>query len=123
MTAEHPQRFERRHHNRVTLKTSVSIASESNFYSGLANDVSEGGLFVATHDVVAIGHAITLEFSFDAGEEPIRVQGEVRWIREFNPSTPDVHPGMGVQFRDLTEQDRGRIQRFVHQRATLLFEE
>lgn len=113
---------ERRAHPRAALKTSVSLCSESNFYTGFMNDISEGGLFVATHQVLQRGSLIDLEFSLPDDQEPIHVQGEVCWVSEYNP-TSDGHPGMGVRFTTIAEADRARIERFVTQRGTLFYDD
>jgi len=113
---------ERRQHTRVELKTAVSLGSESNFYTGFMNDISEGGLFVATHAVLPRGSVIDLEFSLPDEGGPIRVEGEVRWVCEYNPES-DGHAGMGVQFRTVGPAERARIERFVSQRGTLFYED
>ncbi len=117
-----PQTDERRQHPRATLKTEVHLGSESNFYTGFMNDISEGGLFVATHQVMARGTKLMLEFSLPDDESPIRVTGEVRWTREYNPSS-DGAPGLGFQFLDLSASDRARIESFVKLRETLFYDE
>jgi uncharacterized protein (TIGR02266 family) len=111
---------ERRQFQRATLKASVSLTSESNFYTGFMNDISEGGLFVATHNVIPRGSRMEIEFSLPDDDEPIHVLGEVRWVVEYNPLS-DGHPGMGLQFVDLKEKDRVRIEQFVKMRGTLFY--
>ena len=113
---------ERRKYERATLKTFVHLESDSNFYTGLTSDISEGGLFVATHEVLPLGAVVDLEFSFGRDDHEVNVQGEVRWVRDYNPDTPEVRPGMGVKFLNLSCQDRARIKLFVEMRDSLFFE-
>jgi len=113
---------ERRQHYRAALQASVSLSSESNFYTGFTNDISEGGLFVATHNLAPRGTVMELEFSLSDEEEPIVVQAEVRWVCEYSASS-DGHPGMGLQFKNLQEKDRQRIERFVKMRETLFYDD
>jgi len=113
---------ERRAHARATLKTSVHFGSESNFYTGFTQDISAGGLFVATHNVVPMGTVIDLEFSIPDEGPPITVQGEVRWAAEYNPAS-DCSPGLGLRFIDLKEEDRIRIERWVEHRETMFYDE
>ena len=119
-TATHPK--ERRIHSRVALKTEVTWNSESNFYTGFTNDVSSGGIFVATHNIMPRGTVLDLEFSIPDGEGPIRASGEVRWVREYYQYS-DSDPGMGVQFVDLAPEDQARIQAFVRRRETIFFDD
>lgn len=116
------QGSERRAHPRTTLKTSISFGSDSNFYTGFTRDLSEGGVFVATHNILEVGTVIDLEFSIPDNGPPFNVQGEVRWAAEYNESS-DGHPGLGVRFISLSETDRQRIDRFVRVRDSMFFEE
>jgi len=113
----------RRVFQRVSLRTAVGFQSENNFYTGLADNVSEGGLFVATADVKPLGTPVALRFrlAVDAGPA-IVVNGEVRWVREVRLG-PDSPAGMGIRFLDLKDADRRRIEDFAKARAALLYEE
>ena len=92
---------ERREHARARYQVDVTLESESNFYNGFTEDISAGGLFVATYDTKEIGTRLTLEFTLPGRTTPISVHGEVRWLRVLNPATPDVTPGMGVRLATL----------------------
>jgi len=116
------QGVDRRQYQRATLKTAVHMGSESNFYSGFSNDISEGGIFVATHCLMELGRAKGIEFSLPDDNEPVRVQGVVRWVREYLPGS-DGTPGMGFQFIDLRPEDRQRIESFVKMRETLFYDD
>jgi uncharacterized protein (TIGR02266 family) len=121
MTEPSKRGEDRRQFYRATIKTAVHIGSESNFYTGFTDDISEGGLFVATHNLLANLAVVDLEFTLPDEGPPIRVRGEVRWVREYNP-TSDGHPGMGIRFLGLSQEDRDRIEKFVVTiRETLFF--
>ena len=123
MNASEPIRKcqERRVSPRVKFHTQIHLASHSNFYTGLTGDISEGGVFVATHNIVSIGTIVALEFTLSDGQDAITVRGEVRWAAEYSELS-DGHPGVGVKFVDLTEHDRQRIERFVRSRDTMFYE-
>jgi uncharacterized protein (TIGR02266 family) len=123
MAMQEPKRADytdRRVHPRVTLKTAVTLSSESNFYTGFTNDISEGGLFISTYNIQPAGAVLDIEFNLPDSDDPIRVQAVVRWVRE--PSPTIETPGIGVQFVDLTPADRRRIERFVKHRETIFFD-
>jgi uncharacterized protein (TIGR02266 family) len=119
---ERSSRPERRSFARARIVTSVHLASDSNFFAGLSNDISEGGIFVATYSLLRPGTLADLEFTLPDGGEPIRVQGEVRWLREPQVDRT-IMPGMGFRFVNLSESDRLRVERFVSQRETILYED
>ena len=112
----------RRSTQRLGLEVDVGFESDSHFFTGFTQDVSEGGLFVATYDVRDIGTEIAISFTLPDGEL-INCVGVVRWLREYNDTTPDVYPGMGVQFVDFPAKDRQAIESFLAQRPAMFWED
>jgi uncharacterized protein (TIGR02266 family) len=111
---------ERRESTRVKYVTQVHLGSDSNFYTGFSNNVSEGGLFVATHVMPNHGSIVELEFSLPDGGPPIQVEGEVRWTCDV---TASERPGIAFRFRNLKDADRQRIEAFVALRETMFLDE
>ncbi len=111
--------LERRSERRVTLNVGVGFHSENNFYTGFGGDVSEGGLFVATYDLLPIGAKVSLTFWLPDDVE-VTVEGEVAWIRHPQPDRP---PGMGIRFSHLSAEARSAIERFVRRREPLFHDE
>jgi uncharacterized protein (TIGR02266 family) len=90
---------ERRIHERVRLEAEVTGFSESNFFTGFTEDISEGGVFIATHCPPVVG--IRVEVAVKIGEGSAMVlTGEVVWHRG---QGSDIS-GCGVRFIDLTEE-------------------
>ena len=112
--------WEQRRAKRVHLKTPVTVDSASNFYTGFTENISEGGLFVATTKLRKLGERVRLNFALNDGGGPIEAEGIVRWVREANPSN-DVLPGYGVQFVDLTRAAMARINAFIDGERPPLF--
>lgn len=111
----------RRAARRVAVNVDIGFQSDTNFYTGFSEDVSEGGLFVASYDYLSPGAAIAVNFTLPNGHL-VSAGGIVRWIREYNPAEPDMTPGMGVQFADLKGEDRKAIEQFLRLRAPMFFE-
>jgi uncharacterized protein (TIGR02266 family) len=105
---------------RVAMQTQVDLASDSNFFTGFSTNISEGGLFVATVNVLPTGTPVDVSFTLPAGRR-LTVKGEVRWTREINDRTPDVFPGVGVRFTELDPAVVSQIKAFVQQREPLFF--
>ncbi|RJO63135.1 MAG: TIGR02266 family protein [Myxococcales bacterium] len=98
---------------RVNLKVEIGINTETNFYTGFAMNVSTGGLFVATHVPAPVGEQIPLSFILPNADTPIETVAEVRWSREYNPLYPETHPGMGLKFLSLREEDALKINEYI----------
>ncbi len=111
-----------RRHRRVSIAAEVHLHSDTNLYAGITNNLSRGGLFVATSDLLAKGTVLDLEFSIPDGGPPIRTTGVVRWLRE-DLEDIEAPPGMGVQFVELQERSKDRLKRFVELRDTLYYDE
>jgi uncharacterized protein (TIGR02266 family) len=107
-------------HHRVKMQAQVDLGSESNFFTGFSTNISDGGLFIATVNMVPLGTEIDVKFSLPSGEK-IEVKGKVRWLREINDRSPDIFPGLGVQFVDLTPEAQKSIHRFVASREPMFF--
>jgi uncharacterized protein (TIGR02266 family) len=111
-----------REHERFLVDLQVSVLSEHNFYAGLAENISAGGLFIATHQLQKVGSRIELSLRMPESEELFQIVGEVRWVRLYNEHS-DTPPGLGVRFTELPTGAAGAISRFLGQREPLFFDD
>jgi uncharacterized protein (TIGR02266 family) len=111
----------RREHSRFHVDLDVTVGSDHNFYAGFAENLSAGGVFIATHKLKPVGSKIELTINLPDGVQ-LRAEGEVRWIRVFNEQS-DTPPGMGVRFNDLPSASIGLIQGFLSRRDPLFFDD
>jgi uncharacterized protein (TIGR02266 family) len=118
-TATHPQR---RAHPRYRVDLDVSLGSDHNFYAGLAENLSIGGVFVATHLLKPIGEKIDLAIHLPDSEDVLRGLGEVCWIREYIERS-GLPPGMGIRFVGLPRESLDRIEKFLSKREPLFYDE
>ena len=113
----------RRVHPRFEYVVEVTLQSEHNFFTGFTENISEGGVFIATYSLRPIGTLLQFSFTLPDAPEPIEATGEVRWLREHDPVRMDSPPGIGVRFVELSEADKARVQAFVRQRETIFYDE
>lgn len=114
---------DKRQHNRVPLEVDVDFSSESNFYNGFMENISQGGLFVATWELRKLGERVKLKFRLPDSTELIECDGEVRWLREQNQDTPEVPPGLGIRFVDMTPAQQSRVEEFIREREPMFFDD
>jgi uncharacterized protein (TIGR02266 family) len=100
-----PSSAERRRRERHACEFEVEFLSDTHFTTGITQDLSEGGVFVATYQRLPIGTKVELAFELP-GEQRVDVEGEVRWIREERGET---RPGLGIAFRSLSLEALSRI--------------
>jgi len=85
---------------RFNLQVDVSLRSEDNFFQGFSENISEGGVFIATLAPPATGTVVNLTLTV-GDDESVGVQGVVRWIRV---NSDGDATGCGVQFTNLSTQ-------------------
>jgi uncharacterized protein (TIGR02266 family) len=119
-TPERKSRSQHRQTRRVPVCLGVGFESDASLFTGVTADLSEGGVFVATHSLPPIGSEIDLRFSLPAGPE-LRARGVVRWLRD-SSETDSAPPGIGVEFSTLAEQDLSLIRAFIDQCEPTIFE-
>ena len=112
----------RREHERFIVDLQVSVLSEHNLYAGLAENISAGGLFIATHQLQPVGSRIELSLRMPETDGEFHIVGEVRWVRVYNERS-DTPPGFGVRFTELPLGAAAAINRFLAQREPLFFDD
>ena len=116
-------KINRRHEPRVAVQVGITLTSDSNLFVGFSGNISEGGLFVATHELLPIGSKLELEFCLPNDEEPICSRAEVRWHRTVSDPQNGVLPGFGARFIEVTQTDVTRIEDFISGREPLFHPE
>lgn len=107
---------------RASAHVFIDVASEHNFWTGLTMNLSEGGVFVATHHVVPPGSLVSLHLDLPKTERIVAL-GVVCWARPFS-GDDDVPPGLGIQFTRIDAlESLAKIRKFVKNvRTPFLFE-
>ena len=98
---DRPGSAERRQRGRLGCEFEVEFLHDTYLIAGLTQDISEGGVFVATYRTLPLGTQVTLALELPVGR--VEVRGEVRWVRpELEES--EQRPGLGVAFTELTAE-------------------
>lgn len=108
---------DRRGSPRVAIEAEIGLHSETNFYQGFTEDLSDGGLFIATYDVLPVDAKLTVKFSLPDGHQII-ANGRVVWVRDLQEGTG---PGMGIEFEGLRPDDHAAILHFIELRPALFY--
>ena len=114
--------YERRIHRRLPAEIEVTLHSEHNFFTGFTQNISEGGLFIATHQIAPVGTQFRVTFMLQGLVGAVNVLCEVRWIRPYNDDM-DAPPGIGVRFVDLDEDTFLAIRAFILARDPIFYDD
>jgi type IV pilus assembly protein PilZ len=112
---------DRRTHERVLVDIEVDYKADDTFLFAYITDISAMGIFVRTNNPETEGTRLNLCFRVppELGGQMIEVEGVVIWINPFRPDDAARQPGMGIQFVDLTAQQRDVVMRMVRTFAYL----
>lgn len=100
---------ERRRFTRAHLKAQIDWEKDLNEYSGFTENISEGGVFVATPNHLPMGEPVELRVEMQDGST-VTLRARVAWIR---PGTDEEMTGMGLQFVNPPEDLVNRIRNYV----------
>jgi uncharacterized protein (TIGR02266 family) len=107
---------------RVDCRFEVDMHSEHNFFTGFSENLSEGGIFVATYAPRRIGEVLVLELGLPGIDRKLRAVVEVCWLREHSPEV-DTPPGFGAKIMKITDEDKALVEQFVRHRAPLFHDD
>lgn len=104
---------ERRKHLRVPTQILIKYRSADQFFTDYIQNISQGGIFVPTHDPLPEDTRLEIAFALPGCDRLISTQGTVmRSIR--HEGNNHIGPsGMGIQFRALSEADQQLIDTYV----------
>lgn len=108
---------EQREHERVHLAVEVTMESHNNFYTGITDDISEGGVFVATAIPLPVGAVVELDLQLP--ETAVKIKAVVRWQRNVGSSSDDLPAGCGLQWLDISDEAKAIIRTFTVRRETM----
>ncbi|MES1176756.1 MAG: TIGR02266 family protein [Myxococcales bacterium] len=107
--SEQPPVSERRSYERIDVEWSVDCETEQTFLYASITNISEMGIFVATHEPLEVGTRLTLRFAMPGEQAPFILSGQVAWVNPIKLLSDNPNPGMGVRFVDLSSENRERI--------------
>ncbi len=107
--SEQPPVSERRSYERIDVEWSVDCETEETFLYASITNISEMGIFVATHEPLEVGTRLTLRFAMPGEQAPFILFGQVAWVNPIRLLSDNPNPGMGVRFVDLSSENRERI--------------
>jgi uncharacterized protein (TIGR02266 family) len=108
---------QRRNNQRFQVDLELTLQSESTIWLGQAENVSDGGVFVASKELKPIGTEVEVTLKLPGNLLPIWAVGVVCWIRDTS-GKDDTPLGMGIQFRLIADDALRRIRDFVRERQS-----
>jgi uncharacterized protein (TIGR02266 family) len=112
-----------RAHERLAFEIQIDIVSEHNLYAGLSQNISKGGLFVATHVSHPVGTRLEIRLLLPGDVTATTLLTEVRWIRPRGDDGEGSAAGLGLRFVDLPPDVLPKLAEFASNRDPLYYDE
>jgi uncharacterized protein (TIGR02266 family) len=87
----------------------VELTADGKRHLGHTRNISLGGMFVETAEILPVQTTIQVRFRVPTQPEPIDVTGEIRWVE---PGVNGQVAGMGIRFHGLRARDVWALNRF-----------
>lgn len=94
---------ERRKEPRTAMMLMVEYEGIDALIGDYTENLSHGGTFVATNQILPIGTDVELQLSFPGLLEPVLVHGTVRWTQHEDPM------GIGIEFSDAPQNAKAQV--------------
>ena len=101
---------DRRRGGRAGVTVRIDYATVDEMFSEFTRDINAGGLFIETEKPHQTGTEVTMQFHLPGSEEILRTIGRVVRVSSGDVGAPS---GMGIEFDELTSDDRAKIDRIV----------
>lgn len=90
----------------------VAYRTVDGFITDWAVNISRGGIFINTRNPLAVGSVVRLIVSLPDAAFPFDLTGRVIRTHAYDPESDEM-AGMGIEFMDVDEEKRARLERFV----------
>jgi uncharacterized protein (TIGR02266 family) len=105
---------------RVPCNISMSIRNGEKVYKSKTLDISHGGIFLATEEVLAIGTLIDMTFQIPNSQKVVTAVGKVAWVGRA-PDGTGTTAGVGVKFSKIDPADLQVIVDYVNRVSRVVY--
>ncbi len=101
---------EQRAHKRAIVKVEITFKTGKQLMTSYMHNVSCGGLFIKTDKPLPLNTEIVLNFRLPNSYRLFKTKGLVVWV---SPPGGKKMPGIGVQFREMSEEDADYLEKVM----------
>jgi uncharacterized protein (TIGR02266 family) len=97
---------------RMSCSLEVAYRRDEDFIREFAEDISEGGTFIRSNNILAVGTEVECRLKPPGYLIGIKVRGKVAWVLKSGPTK-----GMGLQFVFESEKQRRKVKSLIKKLA------
>jgi CheY-like chemotaxis protein len=91
--------------SRIPFRAEVRLTIDGTIQSGMSEDVTLNGIYVATEALVSKGEEVALSFMLPGCDSPLEARGRVAWVNSgVSKGKNELNPGIGIEFLEITGQ-------------------
>lgn len=109
-SADSADRMDRRRQGRADVTVRIDYATVDEMFSEFTRDINAGGIFIETEKPHAQGTEVSMQFHLPGSLDVLQTVGRVVRVSRGGVGSP---PGMGIEFDELTDEDRSKIDLIV----------
>jgi hypothetical protein len=98
---------------RIPFMRRCAIVGPMGRQQGLICDISTAGAYVRLHGELDPGATVQLSFEIFTGEQPVVVEAAVMWQNADPRRVPELPPGCGLRFVQMSARDEARVAALV----------
>lgn len=102
---------ERRKFPRIDTSIKVNFDNGMESFTEFTLNLSLGGLYIKTIRPLAMDSVITVDFKLPGFEHTFSINGKIVWRK--TEGTGEEPPGMGIEFMDLSSEDKQILIQYV----------
>ena len=104
---------DRRRDGRTPIELRVEYKRLNTFFADYTKNISRGGTFIGTERPLDIGTEFVFALDLPTLPEPLRLRGRVMWVTNVDEASKANPPGMGIEFRYSTPDERRDMEKLV----------
>lgn len=97
----------------ATMRINLKYADVGMFIERYAVNISRGGVFIPARSPREVGALVRFEFLLAGGTPVLRGEGQVIWVKPYDPEQPRRVHGMGLRFTRLDPDSRQVLDRVL----------
>jgi len=101
-----------RKHLRAPLNRPVTLYFDDKYFTCQAITLSEGGIYIRRVNPLPVGTEVEVEVN-DVSGLPIRLRGEVIYVKSISGRRFSIPPGMAVQFSNISSTEAETVRSIV----------
>ena len=104
---------ERRGQKRAQVELDIDLSTYEKYYLSKLVNLSVGGAFIRTRELQPVGTELKLRFQLPDQSKAIETKASVMWVYTQAGKREPNSSGIGVQFLEISDEDRSRIADFI----------